>query len=79
MPTRRTNALAALLASSSLLLASAVALPAQSFPPPGGDDQGQGSPATSQAAADTALTSKADYENGTGPGPAAARRGGPRR
>lgn len=70
MPTRRTNALAALLASSSLLLASAVALPAQSFPPPGGNDQGQGSPATSQAAADTALTSKADYENGTGPGPA---------
>ena len=56
MPTRRTNALAALLASSSLLLASAVALPAQSFPPPGGNDQGQGSPATSQAAADTALS-----------------------
>ena len=49
---------------------SLLALPAQSFPPPGGDDQGQGSPATSQAAADIALTSKADYENGTGPGPA---------
>ena len=72
MPKRRTNALASLIASSSLLLASAVALPTQAFPPPGGDDQGQGSPATSQAAADTALTSKADYENGTGPGPAAS-------
>lgn len=69
MPTRRTNALASLIASSSLLLASAVALPAQAFSPPGEDDQGRGSPATSQAAADTALTSKADYENGTGPGP----------